>query len=44
VGHLGPVGAELGEGGGGEDEGRSGHGGEVAIEGGDRLGIVSIGC
>jgi hypothetical protein len=43
AGHLSPVGAELGKGGGGENEGRGGHGGEVAIEGGDRLVTVSVG-
>lgn len=34
---LAPVGAEFGQGGGGEDEGRGGKGGEVAVEGGDGL-------
>lgn len=37
-GVLAPVGGELCQGGGGEDEGRRGQGGEVAVEGGDGLG------
>lgn len=34
---LAPVGAELGQGGSGEDERRGGQAGEVAVEGGDGL-------
>ena len=37
AGVFGPVGGELSEGGGAEDEGGRGEAGEVAVEGGNRL-------